>query len=100
MDTLAEIRRDEFPVRIYYNNQEYTPQQVRTYIRNTTTGELVDTPQIQALIRESEGKFQTSVKKHNLTMEQRLQAETSPAGRELAELALSHCDAKIGLITQ
>ena len=52
------------------------------------------------LVRESEGKFQTYVKKHNLTMEQRLQAETSPAGRELAELALSHCDAKIGLITQ
>lgn len=92
------IRRDDFAVGVYYHNQEYTPQQVADYIANTSGEGFADPKRIQALIQESNGKFQSSVKTHKLTMDQLLQAETSPAGKELAELTLSHCDKIIGLI--
>jgi len=92
------IRRDDFAVGVYYYNQQYTPQQVTDYIANTSGVGFADPQGIQALIQESQGKFQSSVKTHKLTMEQMLQAETSPAGKELAELTLSHCDKTISLI--
>jgi len=92
------IRRDDFAVGVYYNNQQYTPQQVTDYIANTNEEGFADPQRIQKLIQESQGKFQSSVKTHKLTMDQMLQAETSPEGKELAELTLSHCDKTIELI--
>ena len=92
------IKRDDFAVGVYYNNQQYTPQQVTDYIANTSKNSLVDSQRIQVLIQESQDKFQSLVNTHKLTMEQLLQAETSLAGKELAQLTLSHCDKTIALI--
>jgi len=94
------IRIAEFVVRISYNNQEYTPKQVEEYIHNSIKTGFADSQGIQALVQESEKKFQNSVKKYNLTMEQRLQAKTSPAGKELAQLTLSHSNATIRMIQE
>ena len=94
------ISRDDFAVGVYYYNQKYTPQQVTDYIANTSGEGFANPQRIQALIQESQGKFQSSVETHKLTMDQMLQAKTSPAGKELAELTLSHCDKTIRLIVE
>ena len=92
------VRLDDFTIGVYHNNHPYTPQQVADYIANTSGEGLADPQKLQALIQESQEKFLLAVKAHELTMDQILQAKTSQAGKELAELTLEHCDKTIQLI--
>ena len=83
------IVRDKFAVDISFNNKEYHPQQVLDYITNTSGEGFADPEKLTTLIQDSQNKFQSTVEKYNLKMDQTLQKETSQAGKELAEFTVS-----------
>jgi hypothetical protein len=97
-DKKMSIHRDEFAMNVSHYNKQYTPRQIAEYIANTSGDGFADEKKLQTLIGQSQAKLQSAMKQHGLTIDQVLQAEASPAGKELAALALQHCDQAIYLI--
>ena len=94
------VRRDNFTMGVYFGNNPYTPQQVADYITGTSGEGFADPNKVKALVEESSRQLRRTVDTHKLTMDQILQADTSEAGKELAQLTLSDCDAVIKLIAE
>lgn len=94
------IVRSEFSVSVYHHNKTFTPNQVAEFITGATTTQFADSVKIQELIAESQNKLGQIVAEHHLDLNQELQSETSPAGKQLAELVLNHDDEVINLIVK
>lgn len=94
------IQRDRFAVEINYNGREYTIQEVLKYIKDTSGEGFADPQKLAALREESSGKVRELVEKHRIDPQQPLRKTGSPAGKDVAELVLQHCDSTIHLIVE
>ena len=77
---------------IYYNNKKFTPKQLVDYFEQTKKQDFASSKSIKKIVTESQKIFKNIMNKHDLTIDQILQAETSNGGKALAHLALLHCD--------
>jgi len=91
-------KRSDFVAEVYCKNRPYTAKEVWDYIEGTRQIKFADPQEIKTLIKKSIGKLKSSVIKYGIRLHKPLQFETSPAGKDLAKLILSHCNKTIRLI--
>ena len=91
------IRIPEIVSNICYDNQEYTPQEVADYLSDTGDDEFIGA-NIFTLRATSHQRLREVVEKYGLTMESKLQKDSSEAGKLIAEILQGHSSSKIRLI--
>ena|SRR3989344_6765092 len=84
--------------RICYGNEEYTPQEVADYITQADGEGFGDSNQVVILREKSQLEFKEAVEKYNLSMDQKLQRDSSEAGRSLSDILSKHSSEILTLI--
>ncbi|MBM3200643.1 hypothetical protein FJZ53_06915 [Candidatus Woesearchaeota archaeon] len=81
-----------YATEIYYQDKEFTPKQLGEYFDRTEKQTFADQKHIKKVTDISRKLLTGIISKHNTKLDDTLEAKTSSVGRELAHLALLHCD--------
>ena len=92
------LNQNRYIREIYFLNLPYTPRDIANCIAKTPHNPHVNPDEMNALISQSKQQFQYTIERHNVTLNQRLQVQTSEAGRDLAELVNNHENKRVALI--
>ena len=85
--------------KVCYHNGEYIPQEVADYILDNSDDAFIGS-EILNLRTRSQSKLGKTIEKYGLTMDQKLQRDSSEAGKSVSDILLQHSGEKIGLIQQ
>ena len=92
------IARDGFVVGIYYDDKQFQPKQLLEYFSFTDTSGYANPEKLKALCEASQEKVKNIMKEHSLGEGDSFSHDSSEVGRQLATIALNHCDQAITLI--
>jgi len=87
---LAE--QESYATDIYYNNKEFTPQEITDWFTQTKKQNFAKSSKIEKIVKESNKIFNGVVKNYKLKMDENLTAKYSEGAKALAHLILLHSD--------
>jgi hypothetical protein len=91
------IRISPIVSRICYRNKEYTLQEVVEYISDEGDDAFLGS-EILLLRAQSTSKLREISEKHGLSMDQKLQRDSSEAGKSISDILGQYSNRQIGLI--
>ncbi len=91
------IRIAPIVLRVCQGNGEYTPQEVVDYILNEGDDSFIGNG-ILSLREEAHKTLGEIIEKYNISVDQKLQRDSSEAGKSISDLLSNYSSRKIGLI--